>query len=47
MEIAMAFGEQELVGQLYRFRAFFEEQWGRTDWPDADAAVRALRKRKT
>jgi len=47
VEIANAFGEHDLVKQLYQFRDQFEKQWDRTEWPDADASVRALRERGT
>jgi hypothetical protein len=42
---AVVFKQDKLVEELYRFRAYFEQHAGLTNWPDPDKAIRELRTR--
>jgi hypothetical protein len=43
MEAAGAFGETELLAELFSFRAYYERTWGKTDWPAAEKLVKDMK----
>lgn len=41
---AVKFNQADLIEELFEFRRFYENMWGRTEWPDAEEQIRILRK---
>src|SRR5690606_11191726 len=44
MYACLAFGEQDVLDDLYEFRARFEEAWGRTEWASPAEAVADIKR---
>jgi hypothetical protein len=44
MYACLAFGKQEVLDELYRFRAVYEQAWGRTEWPSPQKLVADIKR---
>ncbi len=47
MEALLTFELNDLLQELFRFRALFERRWGRTEWPPAEELIREIRRNAT
>lgn len=45
MEAVGAFGLNDLLTSLFQFRDYFEQQWGRADWPSPEELIREMRRK--
>ncbi len=46
MLVALSFGEQKLLQNLYTFRNYFEEKSGKTEWEHPEKMIKQIKKKK-
>jgi hypothetical protein len=44
MIAAIKYNKTDLIKELFEFRDFYENMWGRKEWPDAEEQIRILRR---